>query len=90
MSPARFRVLVADAISLDGLAPLRDDPRFELVNRPGLKGDDLTSAIAEADAVLVRAARWRGTRRDRLGDRTRRVSVEPSTSKRPPSVASPC
>lgn len=56
MSPARFRVLVADSISLDGLAPLRDDPRFELVNKPGLKGDDLTTAIAEADAVLVRSA----------------------------------
>ncbi|NUQ12520.1 MAG: phosphoglycerate dehydrogenase, partial [Gemmatimonadaceae bacterium] len=53
---ATFRVLVADAISLDGLAPLRDDPRFELVNKPGLKGDDLANAIAEADAVLVRSA----------------------------------
>ena len=29
MTAARFKVLVADAISLDGLAPLRDDPRFE-------------------------------------------------------------
>ena len=56
MSPARFRVLVADSISLDGLAPLRDDPRFELVNKPGLKGEDLASAIAESDAVLVRSA----------------------------------
>lgn len=55
MSP-RFQVLVADAISLDGLAPLRDDPRFELVNKPGLKGDDLAAAIAAADAVLVRSA----------------------------------
>jgi D-3-phosphoglycerate dehydrogenase len=53
---ARFRVLVADAISLDGLAPLRDDPRFELINKPGLKGDDLATAIADADAVLVRSA----------------------------------
>lgn len=56
MSPARFRVLVADAISLDGLAPLRDDPRFELVSKPGLKGEDLANAIADADAVLVRSA----------------------------------
>jgi D-3-phosphoglycerate dehydrogenase len=55
-TPARYRVLVADAISLDGLAPLRDDPRFELVNKPGLKGDDLADAIADADAVLVRSA----------------------------------
>src|SRR5687767_15653444 len=52
----RFRVLVADAISIDGLAPLRDDPRFELINKPGLKGDDLANAIADADAVLVRSA----------------------------------
>lgn len=56
MSPARFRVLVADAISLDGLAPLRDDPRFELVSKPGLKGEELANAIAEADAVLVRSS----------------------------------
>ena len=56
MTGSRFRVLVADAISLDGLAPLRDDPRFELVNRPGLKGEELADAIAEADAVLVRSA----------------------------------
>ena len=52
----RLRVLVADAISLDGLAPLRDDPRFELIVKPGLKGDELTEAIAGADAVLVRSA----------------------------------
>jgi D-3-phosphoglycerate dehydrogenase len=51
-----LRVLVADAISLDGLAPLRDDPRFELVVKPGLKGEELTEAIAGADAVLVRSA----------------------------------
>ncbi|HEX6053786.1 MAG TPA: phosphoglycerate dehydrogenase [Gemmatimonadaceae bacterium] len=53
---AMYRVLVADQISLDGLAPLRDDSRFELVVRPGLKGTDLADAIAEADAVLVRSA----------------------------------
>lgn len=55
MNP-RFRVLVADAISPDGLAPLGDDPRFELVSRPGLKGAELAAAIADADAVLVRSA----------------------------------
>jgi D-3-phosphoglycerate dehydrogenase len=52
----KFRVLVADAISLDGLAPLRDDERFHLEVRPGLKGDELADAIAAADAVLVRSA----------------------------------
>jgi D-3-phosphoglycerate dehydrogenase len=51
-----FRVLVADAIAADGLAPLRSDARFEVVSRPGLQGDELAGAIAEADAVLVRSA----------------------------------
>src|SRR5687767_1292526 len=53
---AIYRVLVADQIALDGLAPLRDDSRFELVVRPGLKGTELADAIADADAVLVRSA----------------------------------
>ncbi|HWP02196.1 MAG TPA: phosphoglycerate dehydrogenase [Gemmatimonadaceae bacterium] len=52
----RYRVLVADSIALDGLAPLRDDPRFELVVKPNLKDPELADAIAEADAVLVRSA----------------------------------
>ena len=53
---AIYRVLVADQIALDGLAPLRDDSRFELVVRPGLKGTELADAIADTDAVLVRSA----------------------------------
>ena len=53
---ATYRVLVADQIALDGLAPLRDDSRFELIVKPGLKGADLADAIAAADAVLVRSA----------------------------------
>jgi hypothetical protein len=35
-SNGTFRVLVADKIAVEGLAPLGDDPRFELVVRPGL------------------------------------------------------
>jgi D-3-phosphoglycerate dehydrogenase len=53
---ATYRVLVADQIALDGLTPLRDDPRFELIVKPGLKGAELADAIASADAVLVRSA----------------------------------
>ncbi|HJU88460.1 MAG TPA: phosphoglycerate dehydrogenase [Gemmatimonadaceae bacterium] len=53
---ASYRVLVADAIAADGLAPLRDDARFELIVRPGLAGGELADAIAGADAVLVRSA----------------------------------
>lgn len=51
-----YRVLVADKIAREGLAPLAADPRFTLIERPGLKGDELADAIAEADAVLVRSA----------------------------------
>ena len=53
---AQYRVLVADQIALDGLAPLRDDSRFDLIVKPGLKGAELADAIASADAVLVRSA----------------------------------
>jgi D-3-phosphoglycerate dehydrogenase len=53
---AKFRVLVADAIALDGLTPLRDDPRFELIVKPGIRGPELADAIADADAVLVRSS----------------------------------
>ena len=51
----RYRVLVADAIAAEGLGPLRADGRFELVERVGLKGEELARAIAEVDAVLVRS-----------------------------------
>ncbi len=51
-----FRVLIADRIAREGLGPLANDPRFELIDRPGLKGEDLAAALAEADAVLVRSA----------------------------------
>ncbi|HSJ23225.1 MAG TPA: phosphoglycerate dehydrogenase [Longimicrobiales bacterium] len=53
---ARFRVFVADSIAGDGLEPLRSDPRFELVERSGLKGEDLALALADADAVIVRSS----------------------------------
>ena len=52
----RFRILLADAISNDGLQPLLSDPRFELFEKTGLKGEDLARAIKGMDAVLVRSA----------------------------------
>lgn len=52
----RYRVLVADAISSEGLAPLTADPRFELEERPGLSPAALAEAAAGADAILVRSA----------------------------------
>lgn len=51
-----FRVLVADPINAEGLAPLASDERFEIVQRSGLSGDALRDAIADADAVIVRSS----------------------------------
>jgi D-3-phosphoglycerate dehydrogenase / 2-oxoglutarate reductase len=51
-----FRVFVADAISAEGLAPLSGDDRFELIERPGLKGEALAQALADVDAVVVRSS----------------------------------
>lgn len=51
----QYRVLVADAISAEGLAPLREDARFELIVRTGLKGEDLARAIKGMHAVIVRS-----------------------------------
>jgi D-3-phosphoglycerate dehydrogenase / 2-oxoglutarate reductase len=51
-----YRVLVADAISADGLAPLRGDDRFDIIERTGLKGEDLARAIEGMHAVIVRSS----------------------------------
>src|SRR5690606_21345268 len=52
----KYRVLIADVISPDGLAPLYSDGRFEVHERPGLKGDDLARAIEGMHAVIVRSS----------------------------------
>jgi D-3-phosphoglycerate dehydrogenase len=52
----KFRVLIADAISAHGLAPLRQDDRFEVLERPGLRGEDLARAIEGMQAVIVRSS----------------------------------
>jgi D-3-phosphoglycerate dehydrogenase len=53
---ARLRVVIVDPISASGLAPLVDDARFDVVERLGLKGDDLADALVDADAVIVRSS----------------------------------
>lgn len=50
-----YTVLVADAISSDGLEPLRRDGRFEIIEQAGLKGEDLARAIEPVNAVIVRS-----------------------------------
>lgn len=51
-----YRVVIVDPISASGLGPLVDDPRFEVIERLGRKGDELTDALKDADAVIVRSA----------------------------------
>ncbi len=51
-----YRVLIADKIALDGLAPLQDDDRFELVVETGLDQAALADKLVDFDAVLVRSA----------------------------------
>jgi D-3-phosphoglycerate dehydrogenase / 2-oxoglutarate reductase len=50
-----FRVLIADRIAGGGLAPLRDEPRIELVESTGLQGEALSRALTDVDAVIVRS-----------------------------------
>jgi D-3-phosphoglycerate dehydrogenase len=51
-----YNILIADKIAREGLVPLADADQFTLVDRPGLKGEALTDALAQADAVIVRSA----------------------------------
>jgi len=53
---SRYRILIADPINDEGLAPLADESKFELVTLPGLKGQALTDALADFDAVIVRSS----------------------------------
>ncbi len=52
----KWRVLVSDQLAEEGLAPLRADPRVELVLKPGLPPEELKREIAHAHALLVRSA----------------------------------
>ena len=51
-----FRVLLADAMPADALAPLSSDARFALTTRTGLTGDALAEAIVGMHAVIVRSS----------------------------------
>ncbi|HUO85162.1 MAG TPA: phosphoglycerate dehydrogenase, partial [Thermoanaerobaculia bacterium] len=49
------RVLVTDTLAESGLEILRAADHVELHYRPGLKGEELLSAVAEADALITRS-----------------------------------
>lgn len=49
------RVIVLDELAEEGLALLRAEPGFEVVVRPGLKGDILREALAGFDGAICRS-----------------------------------
>src|SRR5687768_11976404 len=49
------KVLVTDTLAESGLQILKQDPAVELDYRPGLKGDELLSAIADAEGLITRS-----------------------------------
>src|SRR4051812_43587066 len=49
------KVLVTDPIEKEGLSPLFDNPKFEVLLRPGLKPEELLREVSNADALLVRS-----------------------------------
>jgi len=53
---AKFRVLVADAISEEGVKVLEDAPGFEVTVRTGMGPDDLRSVVGDYEGLIVRSA----------------------------------
>lgn len=51
-----FSVLVTDKVTMTGLAPLVDDERVEVVSVDDSSSDEFESALALADALIVRSA----------------------------------
>lgn len=50
-----FKVLVTDTLAESGLELLRSDPEIDLDYRPGIQGDDLLRAIADAEGLISRS-----------------------------------
>jgi D-3-phosphoglycerate dehydrogenase len=53
---ARFRIIVADGVSVSGLAPLVEDERFEVVDGKQWERDRLKKELADAHGLVVRSA----------------------------------
>ncbi|HSN78254.1 MAG TPA: hydroxyacid dehydrogenase, partial [Anaerolineae bacterium] len=48
-----FRILIADQVDEEGLAPLR--PHAEVIERPTISQDDLVATVGDYDALIVRS-----------------------------------
>ncbi|MCE9591807.1 MAG: phosphoglycerate dehydrogenase [Planctomycetes bacterium] len=53
--PDKFRILAADKLADEGLDFLRSQPDVELVNKAGIKEDELARIIGEHDGMIVRS-----------------------------------
>jgi D-3-phosphoglycerate dehydrogenase / 2-oxoglutarate reductase len=51
----KFVVLVTDSLAESGLDIFRAAEEVELIYRPGLKGEELLSAVAQSDALITRS-----------------------------------
>ena len=51
-----FRVLIADALAKEGLEVFAKATDLEIVNRGGIKRDELLKIVGEFDALVVRSA----------------------------------
>jgi len=55
-APSALRVLVADAISEEGIELLRSTPGFEVTVKTGMSPEELGRVIGEYDGLIVRSA----------------------------------
>ena len=55
-SPSSIKILVADAVSEDGVSLLRSSPGIEVTVKTGMKPDELAKTIGDFDALIVRSA----------------------------------
>lgn len=51
----KFRILAADKLADEGLDYLRSQPDVELVNKAGIKEDELAKIVGDHDAMIVRS-----------------------------------
>ena len=54
--PAVFRVLVADAISDEGIEKLRGTPGIEVTVKTGMNAAELKQTLGDYEALVVRSA----------------------------------
>ena len=52
---SKFKILAADKIAEEGLSWVKAQTDAELINKPGIKEDELATIVGQADAMVVRS-----------------------------------